>query len=162
MKRMHCIFIVLVFGFSLAGCDQATPVAKPPVDVPASQDLFPFAGESQHLYEQNLHLFEYDQNAPLEIQTEEEWRENDNTWSDITYASAGGRRASAKLTVPDGRGPFAGLVVLHTMPAEFLNMYAAWGAVVLLVTPVWPSLENDGYPTLPKKNKSPGSRRCGR
>lgn len=153
MKRMHCYLIVLVFGFSLAGCGQGMPVAKPPVDVPASQDLLPFADESQHLYEQNLHLFDYDQNAPLEVQVEGEWRENGNTWYDITYASAGGRRASAKLVVPDGRGPFAGLVVLHTMPAEFLNMYANWGAVVILVTPVWPSLENDGSPTFTAQDR---------
>ncbi|MDY7041807.1 MAG: prolyl oligopeptidase family serine peptidase [Chloroflexota bacterium] len=153
MKRMRFYSIVLVLGFLLTGCGQGMQISTPPVDVPPGQDLLPFADESQHLYEQNLHRFDYDQNAPLQVQEEREWRENGNTWYDITYTSAGGRRASATLIVPDGRGPFAGLVVLHTMPAEFLNVYANWGAVVILVEAVFPSLEDDGYPTFTAQDR---------
>jgi hypothetical protein len=153
VKRVVCNLIAIVLGFSLAGCGPEMSISTPPVDVPVDQDLFPFADESQRLYEQNLHLFEYDQNVPLEVHEVGEWRENGNTWYDITYGSEGGRRVEAQLVVPDGRGPFAGLVVLNTMPPEFLNMYANWGAVVILVTPVFPSVENDSYPTFTAQDR---------
>lgn len=153
MKGIYFCAVVLVLGLSLAGCGQEMVTSTPPFDVPASQDLLSFADHSQRLYEQNLHLFDYDQSAPLDVQVEGERRENGNTWYDITYTSARGERASAQLIIPDGRGPFAGLVVLHTMPAEFLNMYANWGAVVVLVRPAFPTMEDDGYPSFTEKDR---------
>jgi len=58
---------------------------------------------------------------------------------DLTYASPMGGRVPATLVIPDGAGPFAGMLYQHGMPSTRQPMipaavnYARMGAVVLLI-----------------------------
>jgi hypothetical protein len=47
--------------------------------------------------EESLHLFEYDQETPLDIQEEARWQEYNAEWIDFTYESPMGGRVDARL-----------------------------------------------------------------
>ena len=85
-------------------------------------------------------LFAYDRSLPLDVQYGEVTREEDHTVIDLTYASPGGGRVPSLLFVPEGEGPFAGLIVLHGMPGTRQNTtwladgFAAMGAIVISIT----------------------------
>ena len=65
-----------------------------------------------------LHLFAYDRAAPLELQSQPlETREGVGIHT-ISFASPGGGRATGRLFVPQGSGPFAGVVLAHGMPGN--------------------------------------------
>jgi len=89
----------------------------------------------------NLHLFNYDAAAPLDVQLVKSWRDGPATWQDITYASPKGGRVTATLVIPDGRGPFPGLVIMHGGGAKSTRQdmsdlargYAVLGAAVITV-----------------------------
>jgi dienelactone hydrolase len=84
-------------------------------------------------------VFAYDSQAPLDIQEVGTRREEGVTLIDLTYASPMGGRVPATLVVPDGNGPFAGMLYQHGMPSTRQPMipgavaYARMGAVVLLI-----------------------------
>ena len=84
-------------------------------------------------------VFAYDPQAPLDIQEVGRKREWGVTVIDLTYASPMGGRVPAMLVVPDGAGPFAGMLYQHGMPSTRQPMipaavtYARMGAVVLLI-----------------------------
>jgi len=84
-------------------------------------------------------VFAYDPQAPLDIQEVGRKREWGVTVIDLTYASPMGGRVPATLVVPDGAGPFAGMLYQHGMPSTrqpFIPTavsYARAGAVVLLI-----------------------------
>lgn len=129
------LVLVLLLG-SCAHSDLAPPATAarhdrfvdslPPVDIEA-----------------HLSLFDYDREAPLEVEEIKTWREGKATWTDLTYASPRGGRVPATLVVPDGRGPFAGLILMHGMPSNRQEMfgtaayYARLGAVTLMIDAPW-------------------------
>ncbi len=84
-------------------------------------------------------VFAYDPQAPLDIQEVSRRREEGVTIIDLTYASPMGGRVPATLVIPDGAGPFAGMLYQHGMPSTRQPMipaavnYARMGAVVLLI-----------------------------
>jgi hypothetical protein len=84
-------------------------------------------------------VFAYDPQALLDIQEVGRTREEGVTLIDLTYASPMGGRVPATLVVPDGAGPFAGMLYLHGMPdtrqtwIPVAVTYARMGAVVLLI-----------------------------
>ncbi|MBM3135283.1 MAG: DUF3471 domain-containing protein [Chloroflexi bacterium] len=84
-------------------------------------------------------LFTYDPQAPLDIQEVRRRREEGVTLIDLTYASPMGGRVPATLVVPDGEGPFAGMLYQHGMPSTRQPLipaavtYARMGVVVLLI-----------------------------
>ena len=84
-------------------------------------------------------VFAYDPQAPLDIQEMSRRQEEGVTVIDLTYASPMGGRVPATLVVPDGTGPFAGMLYEHGMPSTRQQMipagvaYAHMGAVVLLI-----------------------------
>jgi hypothetical protein len=84
-------------------------------------------------------LFAYDPQAPLDIQEVSRRREEGVTIIDLTYVSPMGGRVPATLVVPDGDGPFAGMLYQHGMPSTRQPLipaaviYARMGAVVLLI-----------------------------
>ena len=84
-------------------------------------------------------VFAYDSQAPLDIQEVSRRQEEDVTIIDLTYASPMGGRVPATLVIPDGAGPFAGMLYQHGMPSTRQPMipaavnYARMGAVVLLI-----------------------------
>lgn len=84
-----------------------------------------------------LHLFAYDRAAPLEVQAEPIGREDGVSIERIGFASPGGGRATGRLFVPEGGGPFAGVILAHGMPGSAEDFtgralyIARHGAVVL-------------------------------
>ncbi len=90
----------------------------------------------------------------MDIQEVDSWHEGNATWYDITYTSPKGGRVPATLVVPDGRGPFAGIIVMHGMPStrqDFFwlgKIYARCGAVVILVDAPFNRPENASRPLI--------------
>jgi dienelactone hydrolase len=88
---------------------------------------------------QVLRLFDYDARAPLALETVATRKKGTLTVQEITYASPRGGRVPATLIVPDGLGPFAGVLLLHGMPADRSEMLpeaealAQRGAVTLAI-----------------------------
>jgi dienelactone hydrolase len=84
-------------------------------------------------------VFAYDPGAPLDIREVSSRRDDGVTLIDLTYASPMGGRVPATLVVPDGGGPFAGMLYQHGMPSTREPLipaaedYARMGAVVLLI-----------------------------
>jgi hypothetical protein len=61
-------------------------------------------------------VFDYDAKAPLDVQVVSTQKEGTLTLQEITYASPKGGRVPATLIVPDGKGPFAGILLMHGAP----------------------------------------------
>ena len=84
-------------------------------------------------------LFDYDQNASLDVKEAGVVNRNGIRIHDITYASPKGGRVTAYVVVPAGKGRFAGIVFGHWgygTRTEFLPeamLYARAGVVSLLV-----------------------------
>jgi predicted small lipoprotein YifL len=83
--------------------------------------------------------FAYDPQSPLDIQEVGSRREEGMTIIDLSYASPMGGIVPSTLVVPDGAGPFAGMLYMHGMPDTRQTWilaavtYARMGAVVLLI-----------------------------
>ena len=99
--------------------------------------------------EETLRLFDYDQEAPLDVQEHNVTLLPGYTHYDLTYASPMGGRVPAYLLVPDGlTGPFAGIIVQHGMAGTkhnhlfFARSLVATGAVVLLIDAPYARPEN--------------------
>lgn len=94
-----------------------------------------------------LRLFEYDDSAPLEIQLVREFPVESFMVQDITYASPMGGRVPAFLFLPEGEGPFPGLIIMHGLPSNRHDItgraqrYTRMGAVVLIITAPWARVE---------------------
>lgn len=89
------------------------------------------------------HLFDYDNQLPLDIQDKVIEEFPDCTLHDITYASPKGGLVDAYLVVPKGKGPFAAILFGHWgngTRGEFIpeaKIYAKAGAVSLLPDYPW-------------------------
>ncbi len=100
-------------------------------------------------------LTAYDQGLPLDLREEDEPRVEDGaTVHDVSWLSPFGGRVSAWLVVPDGDGPFGGLVYLHgseTWRDDFLDEAIAMahgGAVSLVVDAPFARTGDDRRPAL--------------
>lgn len=88
---------------------------------------------------ETLRLFDYDAKAPLDVQVVSTEKKGTVTVQEITYASPRGGRVPATLMVPDGPGPFAGILLMHGMPGTRAGMLpeaevlAKRGAVTLAI-----------------------------
>ncbi len=132
------IAVILIFtlGFALAGCGGLGRAPAPMIEDPpdALVHTLPVVNPLEH-----MHLFEYDQSIPIDIQVEDTRHESGLTITNLTYASPKGGRVPTTLMVPDGKGPFAGLIVMHGMPSTRLDFggqgqeYASHGMVVVLI-----------------------------
>ncbi|MBN1667504.1 MAG: dienelactone hydrolase family protein [Anaerolineales bacterium] len=58
-------------------------------------------------------MFDYDPQKPLDLQEHHRWNGEGVEVRDISYASPLGGRVPALLILPQGQGPFAGLLYLH-------------------------------------------------
>jgi uncharacterized protein len=99
-------------------------------------------------------LFAYDKDAPLDIQEMSRDRKDGVTLIDLTYASPMGGRVPATLIVPNGAGPFAGILYQHGMPSTRQSLipaamtYARMGAVVILIDAPFNRPEHTGNASL--------------
>jgi dienelactone hydrolase len=79
--------------------------------------------------------FAYDRGESLGVREVGSWRDEGVTVHDVSYASPRGGRVPAFVVVPDGDGPFAGLILQHGMPSSRRDMlpialeFARLGAV---------------------------------
>lgn len=86
-----------------------------------------------------LDLFAYDRAAPLDLQSSPIGGEGGVAIHQISYASPRGGRVTGRLFVPQGSGPFAGVVLAHGAPgnAEAFTGRAVYiarhGAVVIAI-----------------------------
>jgi dienelactone hydrolase len=134
-----------VIGLFLAGCvagAQVAPNTREAQSSSASSADNPLAyirtdnlAASEDFFETNRHLFDYDRQAPLDIQELSSRVANGLSLVEITYASPKGGRVPATLIVPQEDGPFAGIVMQHSMELEYGMRYAHFGAVVIYVDP---------------------------
>lgn len=129
--------LLVCLGASLSAC-ASQAVAPPEVSdtwsPPEVADAY-----APDTCEESLALFAYDSHAPLDIR-ETRLREDEGvSILDLTYASPKGGRVPATLVVPEGSGPFAGLLYQHGMPATRGTLlpgavtFARMGAIVLLI-----------------------------
>ncbi len=90
--------------------------------------------------EQLRSLFAYDAQAPLDMREEKRGREPGLAVISFSYASPRGGRVPAVLVVPDGPGPFAGLVMMHgsggnrTELLVLAKSYARLGVVTMTIS----------------------------
>jgi uncharacterized protein len=83
--------------------------------------------------------FAYDTGASLDVREFGSWQDEGATVHDVSYASPHGSRVPALVVVPDGDGPFAGLIVQHGMPSSRRDMlpialeFARLGAVAVAI-----------------------------
>ena len=93
-----------------------------------------------------LHHFDYDQNAPLDIQESGVQHRGSVTIHDFSYASPKGGRVPAYLVVPSGKGPFAAVIWGHWYQdgSLFLNRKEFLDEAVVLASSGVVSLLTDG------------------
>lgn len=70
----------------------------------------------------DLSAFDYDAKAPLDVQISSTEKKDGLTRHTLTYASPRGGRVPAMLIVPDGKGPFAGMLLMHGAPGNYGQM----------------------------------------
>ena len=125
--------------------------------LPANQRQYPFAllpwlatlmaapacAGAQTADRPSVATFSYDKSAPLALSDSLLREEGEITVHRIAYASPKGGRATGRLYVPAGSGPFAGVVVMHGMPgnAEGIERtslsIARQGTVVIAIDAPW-------------------------
>ena len=147
---LRLVLPVVVLAVVMAGCGETGARADRPDVVdewlpPVGVDL-----DSERIYEENRSLFDYDGAAPLDIREVATGRSEGVNSIDLTYASPKGGRVPATLFVPDGDGPFAGLVLMHGLPSDRTEMagyamaFAQLDAVVITIDAPFARPENAG------------------
>jgi uncharacterized protein len=88
-------------------------------------------------------LFSYDRSLPIAFESRSDGVQNGIESRTISFASPRGGRATGVLLVPEGQGPFAGIVLMHGMPGTARQMerqavdLASRGAVVIAIDAPW-------------------------
>jgi dienelactone hydrolase len=92
------------------------------------------------IYEQNVHLFAYEAGSPVAITEESVHQEAGYTVHAIHYSSPKTGDVPAYLVVPEGPGPFAGILLMHGSSGSrstmlpFAKDLVKTGAVVLTIS----------------------------
>jgi dienelactone hydrolase len=137
MKRIQAVLLSLLF-LLLAACADAAEVPIPEAKGSSSPEVVS-ASLATVKAEDQLHLFEYDREAPLDFQVKDRMERDGSTWIDFTFASPKGGRVPGRLMIPDGDGPFPGLMIQHGSLSNYEAMtslastFVDYGAVVLMI-----------------------------
>lgn len=100
----------------------------------------------------DVSVFSYDAKAPLGLQVVSAEKQERITIQTITYVSPKGGRVPAALIIPEGKGPFAGMILMHGAPGEYQQMLpygeelARSGAVVLMINAPFSRPGREHYP----------------
>jgi len=140
IPRGRRALLPLAYGFVLAACtavpDAGGSAAPSAQSAPSGIEAPSFPPEAVDA----ATLTAYDPGLPLDLRDEAEPRDEEGaTVHDVSWLSPFGGRVSAWLVVPDGEGPFGGLVFLHgseTWRDDFLDEAVAMahgGAVSLVI-----------------------------
>ena len=87
----------------------------------------------------DVHTFDYDRRAPLDVRVESRAVKDGVAVETLSYASPKGGRVPAALVAPASQGRFAGLLLMHGMPGDYKPLLpeaealARRGAVCLLI-----------------------------
>src|SRR5215213_7047842 len=106
-------FLILLVPF-LAACGGSVLPATTayPTATAASTEVFA-STPTADIYEQNIHLFDYGADAPVQITEKSVDQEAGYTVHDISYPSPKKGDVPAYLVVPEGTGPFAAILLMH-------------------------------------------------
>jgi uncharacterized protein len=110
LRGLFNIFLMILF----TRCSEpmSTPIVVQHTSTIASTEA-PTATPITDIYEQNIQLFNYDADSPVFITEESIQQEGGYTIHDISYPSPKTGDVPAYLIVPDGLGPFAGIILMH-------------------------------------------------
>jgi dienelactone hydrolase len=90
----------------------ATASAIPTITGTAPATLSPQS--APNIYEDNLHLFDYDMSSPVSVTVEDSVQHQPGyAIHDISYPSPKGGGVTAYLLIPAAEGPHAGIVLMH-------------------------------------------------
>jgi poly(3-hydroxybutyrate) depolymerase len=131
----------LTIGLLLTAC--TGPAGTPPALMSTSTAVATAAVMTDPvpgIYEQGLPLFDYDSEQPLDITESAVRQETGYSVHDIAYPSPEGGAVPAYLVVPEGTGPFAGIILMHGSSGSretllpFAEELVHTGAVVLTLS----------------------------
>ena len=138
MVRAFCIHLIYVHLLLLvAACNGS---ASTPPALQATSTVAPAPTQVPDSYEQNVHLFDYEAESPVAITEESVQQEEGYTVHDISYPSPKAGDVPAYLVVPEGPGPFAGILLMHGSSGSRESMLplaidlVRTGAVVLTIS----------------------------
>ena len=98
----------------LPACGGPINATVPAEQVPAAANTeIPASTPITDIYEQNIHLFDYDSELPVLISETSVQQEDGYSVHDINYPSPKTGNVPAYLVVPEGTGPFAGIILMH-------------------------------------------------
>jgi len=118
MSRYILMFTVCVVltACSSIGNTPATATRLPNTKPLATLTVVPestVAPTTQHIYNENVHLFDYDARSPVQITENAVQQEDGYTVHDISYPSPMGGDVPAYLVIPDGTDPYAAILLMH-------------------------------------------------
>lgn len=98
----------------LAACGPDAGVPNLTLETPTIVSMHtPAATPTPDIYQQNIHLFEYDAETEVKITENSIRKEDGYTVRDISYPSPKIGDVPAYLVSPEGPGPFAGILLMH-------------------------------------------------
>jgi dienelactone hydrolase len=134
---VHLVLVLLLTILVACSVPAAPPAAvqqTPTVTAPPAAIL------TTDIYQENVHLFDYDAGLPVIITEESVQQEEGFTVHKITYPSLRAGDVPAYLVIPDEPGPFAGILLMHGSSGSRESMLPLakdlvnTGAVVLTVS----------------------------
>lgn len=111
MYRYVCSALVVILLTACSSSASAPDATPSPPTVTFTET--PAATPIPNIYQENIHLFEYDSATAVKITEQDVQQKDGYTVSDISYPSPKGGDVPAYLVQPDGAGPFAGIILMH-------------------------------------------------
>jgi dienelactone hydrolase len=137
-QRIALMTIAALLLVACAGAPVASTPALPTSLPLASQPSIPPTPPATR-YEELIHLYDTDPQAPLDAVETDVRNQGDVRISRIAYASPGGGEVAAYLVLPAGKGPFPAVLFMHGVgspPDQFLSeaiAFAQKGVAGLLI-----------------------------
>lgn len=135
---------VLLNVFAMIVLAACMTIPKSPTVAPATATAVvintPAVSPTLDIYEQNIHLFDYEAESPVVVTEHAVQQKEGFTVHDISYPSPKTGDVPAYLVVPDGEGPFAGIILMHGSSGSRESLLplardlAVTGAVVLTIS----------------------------
>ena len=137
--RRPLLAFPLILLLAACGAPVSTPLAvlsTPTVSVAPTAAVNSAPG----IYEQNIHLFDYEADSSVQITETSLLQEDGYTLHDIHFPSPKTGEVPVYLLIPDGPGPFAGILLMHGSSGsretllDFAKDLAQTGAVVMTIS----------------------------
>jgi dienelactone hydrolase len=111
LVRSHLLTVCLSILVAACRGTASTPAPVEPTPMPTL--AAPSPTSPPDLYEQGVHLFDYEAGSPVTITAVSVQQEEGYAVHDITFPSPKVGDVPVFLVVPDGPGPFAGILLMH-------------------------------------------------